>query len=62
MCNTTMDKPNDFSLEDFSNFLLDHMPLEHVDYIMGLVNLAEEQCKCNKAWAKLLESNNESDD
>jgi hypothetical protein len=59
MCIDTMDRPSGFNMQDFTDFLVEHLPTEYADYVLGLCNLAEEQCKCNQAWAKLLEDNNE---
>lgn len=59
MCNITMDKPSGFNMQEFTDFLVENLPTEHVDYILGLCNLAEEQCKCNQAWARLVENNDE---
>ena len=49
-----MDKPQNFCMKDFEDFLLDTIPLEHADYVFGLMSIAKDREEADKQWREIL--------
>tara|TARA_R100000963_G_C4556464_1_gene47141 strand:+ start:371 stop:529 length:159 start_codon:yes stop_codon:yes gene_type:complete len=49
-------KPVNFCMKDFEKFILDTIPLEHADYILGLMSIARDKEEQENKWRKVLEN------
>ncbi len=55
MFSNTMNKPNNFCMKKFEDFLLEMIPNEHADYIFGLISMAKDREEQDEKWRVILE-------